>query len=170
MAYELIRFTLADPYLETLKDLSKGESIHIQAKQLLISVLGGESPEFSATAEEDLEEIKTRLHSLESEFSNIRKEIEDFALGLEMRDHGQQIFQEEIEKAIEILEDRMNQLNLHIEKQPIANDELITDAQLAEILKVNKSTITRWRSGKLKPSDPNFWENWKVEGTRWQHL
>lgn len=69
MAYELIRFTLADPLLENLKSLKTEDeqSIHITAKRLLCGVLKGEqSISLSIdTKSEELEELRERIEAIE---------------------------------------------------------------------------------------------------------
>ncbi|PSF25719.1 hypothetical protein C7H19_25225, partial [Aphanothece hegewaldii CCALA 016] len=63
MAYELIRFTLADPYLEKLKELIEDqESLHLAAKRLLLSLLGDDQPSITSDASKALEQ---RLDALE---------------------------------------------------------------------------------------------------------
>jgi hypothetical protein len=73
MAYELIRFTLADPLLENLKSLKTEDeqSIHITAKRLLCGVLKGEqSISLSIdTKSEELEELRERIEAIEKKLS-----------------------------------------------------------------------------------------------------
>ena len=45
MAYEIIRFTIADPLLSTLKGMATGdESLHLTAKRVITEILEGKQP------------------------------------------------------------------------------------------------------------------------------
>lgn len=205
MAHELIRFTLADPHLELLKEQaekSKEDSIHVYAKKLLIDLLGGQeellSPSVKESLQSDIQQVRDAIHALnfgeqrlEDNLNEMREAIKAIDLSLEMRDRGLEEVREKFERRLDAIEEKVKdihdqlcdvQMALHplpsLEEEPeeerklleLIKDELIcTDAQLAEALRVNKSTVTRWRTGKLSPPNPErFWNTWEVVGTRWQ--
>jgi uncharacterized Zn finger protein len=69
MAYELIRFTLADPHLEKLKGLVEDqESLHLAAKRLLLTLLGEERQSLPPDTAQALEQ---RLEALEQTLEQI---------------------------------------------------------------------------------------------------
>ena len=62
MAYEMIRFSFADPLLSQLKNLAtEGESVHLTAKRLLSDFLGGDSEQIASSPD-----LLERLNKLES--------------------------------------------------------------------------------------------------------
>ena len=68
MAYEIIKFTIADPLLSTLKGLAGENSIHLTAKRLVTEILEGKEP----TIEPDrLAELESKLEKLENLGSSV---------------------------------------------------------------------------------------------------
>jgi CRP-like cAMP-binding protein len=69
MAYEIIRFTIADPLLSTLKGMAAGdESLHLTAKRVITEILEGKQP----TIEPDrLAELESKLEKLENLGSSV---------------------------------------------------------------------------------------------------
>lgn len=55
------------------------------------------------------------------------------------------------------------------EDNPSDQEQGLTDAQLAEELKVSRVTVTRWRNGKRTPSGLNsdLFSNWEIRGKLW---
>ena len=85
MAFQMIRFSLADPYLSKLKQLTpEGESIHTFLKQIACEALipskelPGEIPPIDSN---ELEAITERLSVLENEIGNC------FIAYKDLRDH-----------------------------------------------------------------------------------
>lgn len=74
MAYEMIRFSFADPLLSRLKELAtEGESVHLTAKRLLSDFLGGDSDSLPPSSS-DLTEIFNRLEALEENQGHLAPE------------------------------------------------------------------------------------------------
>lgn len=114
MAYEIIRFTIADPLLSTLKGMATGdESLHLTAKRVITEILEGKQP----TIEPDrLAELESKLEKLETQEVNpvapdALEEIRDRLIDLEdlVRKEGDRLT--ELEKQWNIdTGDRLSQL------------------------------------------------------------
>ena len=190
MAYEIIRFTIADPLLSTLKGMATGdESLHLTAKRVITEILEGKQP----TIEPDrLAELESKLEKLETQEVNpvAPDALEEIRDRLNQLETGQPEINETMTNLVERIEnlegwisslrddralakgslgkfsDSMDALEKKgkVETAPREIPKGMTHKQIAEICDVSLYAVTKMAHDRSKWPEGYMWSD---ESKKW---
>lgn len=189
MAFELVRFSIASPYVEILDEQrEEGESIHQAAKRLISNLLEGDRQ--SSPMPPDLGD---RLESLERRVTDLWDESKDFSalsrseerldkIEASLEELGEKIPDKGWNYVITKMADRIKALEnspqpetaIMVQKQPLPPAEIPLKTQIAlrpEIARTHDEVALAWEKSvatvKRWAKDPDKWpEGWLWDGDR----